>query len=245
MREVDDALRQDEMLGFFRRFGKPLIAVVVIGLLALAGYLWWDHTSKQKQAENGEKLIMAIDKVEAANLADADKELAPLTEGDDASAAAAKLMRAGIALRQNRQADAVKLYGEVAADEDLPKPYRDLALIRETATNFDKLAPQLVIDRLKPLAVPGNPWFGSAGELVGIAYLKQGNRKEAGPLFAKIARDDKVPDTLRRRARQLAGLLGVDAVDDPKTAAGDLPPGAEAPPEAAAAPVAPVAAPAQ
>jgi hypothetical protein len=221
LREVDDALRQDEMLSFFNRYGKPLIAVVVIGLLALAGYLWWDHASKQRADENGEKLTIALDEADAANLGAADKHLVPLAEGDDASAAAAKLMRAGIALRQNRNAEAVKLYAEVAADDGVPQPYRDLALIREVAANFDAMEPQQVVDRLKPLAVPGNAWFGNAAELVGIAYLKQGNEKLAGPLFAQIARDEKTPESLRRRARQLAGLLGVDAVDDPKTVVGD------------------------
>jgi len=224
LREVDDALREDEMLGFFRRYGKPVIAVVVIGLLALAGYLWWDYHSKQTVGENGEKLVVALDEVDAANLAAADKHLAALVDGHDGNAAAARITRAGIALRQNRNADAVKLFAEVAADADAPKPFRDLALVREIATNFDAMPPQQVVDRLKPLAVPGNPWFGPAGELVAMAYLKQGNDKLAGPLFAQIARDEKSPETLRRRARQLAGLLGVDAVDDPKTASGEAEP---------------------
>jgi len=76
------------------------------------------------------------------------------------------------------------------------------------------LPPQQIIDRLKPLATPGNPWFGSAGEMVGMAYLKQNKRNLAGPLFAAIAKDEDVPQTLRSRARQLAGLLGYDAVTD-------------------------------
>lgn len=230
MREVDDALRQDQMLGFFKRFGVPVIGLVVAGLLGLGGYLWWDHSQKQAAGENSEKLVVAIDQVEAANLGAADKQLSPLTEdAGDGGAAAAKLMRAGIALRQDRRGDAVKLFGEVAADEGAPKPYRDLATVREVAANFDAMEPQQVVDRLKPLAIPGNPWFGNAGELVAIAYLKQGKENLAGPLFAQIARDEKSPETLRRRARQLAGLLGVDAVDDPtKAAAGDAPPIAEA-----------------
>ncbi len=223
LREVDDALREDEMLGFFKRYGKPVIALVVVGLAGLGGYLWWDSSRKQAAEEHGEKLVVALDKIEGSNLAGADKDLAPLAEGSGGNAAAAKLTRAAIALQQNRKPEALKLFAEVAADGDAPQPYRDLALVREVAANFDAMPPQQVIDRLKPLVTPGNPWFGSAGELVGMAYLKQGNEKLAGPLFAQIARDTKSPDTLRRRARQLAGLLGVDAVDDTKTAIGALP----------------------
>ena len=63
-------------------------------------------------------------------------------------------------------------------------------------------------------ATPGNAWFGSAGEMVAMAYLKQGKENLAGPLFAAIAKDDEVPQSLRTRTRQLAGLLGYDAVED-------------------------------
>ena len=76
------------------------------------------------------------------------------------------------------------------------------------------MKPEDVVVRLKPLAVPGNPWFGSAGELLGMAYLKQGHKDLAGPLFATIARDKDTPDSLRARIRQMAGLLGFDAIDD-------------------------------
>src|SRR3546814_18615749 len=78
------------------------------------------------------------------------------------------------------------------------------------------LQPQQVVDRLKPLAVEGAPWFGSAGELVAIAYMKMRKPDLAGPLFAAMAKDKDVPQSIRSRARQMAGLLGVDAVETPE-----------------------------
>lgn len=219
-REVDEALRQDEMLGLFKRYGRPVAIVVVVGLLALAGYLYWDHSRNQASGAVGEQFTVALDKVDAGDLAAADKELvAVIDKGGDGSTAAARILRGGIALQQNKPAEAAKLFAAVAADGDAPKPFRDLATLREIAARFDDLPPQQVIDRLKPLAVPGNPWFGSAGELVGIAYMKQGRNDLAGPLFAAIARDKDVLESIRGRTRQLAGLLGVDAIDDVARAA--------------------------
>ena len=103
---------------------------------------------------------------------------------------------------------------ELADDKDAPEAYRDLAAIRGVATSFDTMKPEDAIARLKPLAKPGNPWFGSAGELVAMAYLKQGKKDLAGPLFASIAKDKDAPKSMRSRARQMAGLLGYDAVVD-------------------------------
>ena len=96
-------------------------------------------------------------------------------------------------------------------DDGLAQPYRDLATIRATALEFDQMKPEDVIARLKDLAVAGNPWFGSAGEMTGMALLKLNRKGEAGRMFAAIAADDKVPNTIRSRAVQIAGTLGVDA----------------------------------
>ena len=217
LREVDEALREDEMRGLAKRYGVPAGVALVLGLAALGGWLWWNEAQKDAAGERGEQLTVALDRVEAGNLDAAKTQLAPLAaENSGGTAAAAKLLQGGIALEQGRKADAVKLFGEVAADGDAPQPFRDLATLRKVAANFDAMPPAEVVKRLKPLAVPGKPWFGPAGELLGLAYLKQGNDKLAGPLFASIARDKEAPETLRRRARQMAGVLGVDAIDDPE-----------------------------
>ena len=49
---------------------------------------------------------------------------------------------------------------------------------------------------------------------VAHAYLDQDKRAEAGALFAQIAKDQTAPESVRSRARQMAGVLGVDAIED-------------------------------
>ena len=219
MREVDEALREDQLKTALTRYG-VLAGIAVVALLAsLGGWLWWREHQQAVAGEQGEKYMIALDQVEAGQLAPAAAALAPLaSDGPQGTRAAALLMQAGIAAEQGRKAEAAKLYNQVATDSALPQPYRDLATIRDVAINFDALPPETVIARLKPLAVPGNAWFGSAGELVGAAYLKQGRNDLAGALFAQIAKDLTVPETLRTRTRQMSGLLGVDAIVDVDTA---------------------------
>jgi hypothetical protein len=100
----------------------------------------------------------------------------------------------------------------------VPAPLRDYAVVRETAIRFDALPPQQVVDRLKPMAVPGNPWFGSAGEMTGLALLKLGKPDLAGAMFAAVAKDQDAPDSLRDRMRQMANQLGADAGEAPAPA---------------------------
>ena len=215
MREVDEAVRRDDLESFFARYGKPLFALIVVALLAFGGWLYWDHRQTREHEEHAEAYIQALDSVRAGNIEDARLKFEALaSEGSDGSATAARLMLAGIALEQNRTADALKLYGEVSGNEKAPQPLRDLATIRAVAANFDAMKPQEVVDRLKPYAAPGNPWFGVAGELVGMAYLKMDKPDQAGPLFVAIAKDESIDRALRSRARQLAAVVGADPLDD-------------------------------
>lgn len=215
LREIDDAVREDQYLEFARKYGRPLLGLVIAGLAAFGGYLYWESRQEAAMEAHSERLVAALDQADAGNLASADSTAQSLAaESTGGTRAAALLMRAGIAMDQGRTADAVKLYAQVAASEDTPPALRDLASIREMAASFDTRDPAQVIARLEPLAVPGNPWFGSAGELVAMAYLEKGDRQRAGTLFGEIARSEEVPDTLRSRARQMAGLMGVDAIDD-------------------------------
>lgn len=214
MREVDEAVRQDQYADFATRYGKPLIVAVVLGLVAFGGFLFWDHRQEVGLETRSETLVGALDQLQAGNLGSAIERLEPLATEDGGAAVQAALLEAGLAMEQGRNGDAVKLYAQVAANDDAPQLLRDLATLREVAASLDGGEPDEVIARLKPMAVPGNPYFGSAGELVAMAYLEQGKEAEAGTLFAAIAKDETQPDSLRSRSRQMAGVLGVDAVED-------------------------------
>ena len=213
LREVDEELRRDQMLSAWKRYGSWLIGAVVVGLGALGGYLLWQNHRQEVAGGQGERFSMAFTALASGNEAAAKQPLAELAASSAEGYRVAALMtEADLLLRDNKLTEAATKFGAVANDAGLAKPFRDLALVRQTAAQYDTLPPQVVIDRLRGLAVAGGPWFGSAGEMVGIAYLRMNRPREAGQLFGAIARDETVPDTLRQRAVQLAGTLGVDAV---------------------------------
>jgi hypothetical protein len=229
LREVDDAYREDQVAQLARRYGKPIGIALVLGLALFAGYLFW-HSQREGDLERqSEELVKSLDAIDAGNFDTAAPALEKLaTEGSDGAQTVARMLQAGVALRQGRNADAVRLYGQVRADANAPQAYRDLATLREVAASFDSMDKAEVVKRLKPLAVPGNPWFGSAGELLAMAYLEQNRRDLAGPLLAQIAKDEDAPQSVRSRARQLAGTLGVDAIEDVDKALTELSAGAGA-----------------
>ncbi|MBX7501773.1 tetratricopeptide repeat protein [Qipengyuania sp. YG27] len=215
LREVDDAVRQGDAEAFLNQWGKPLLGVLLAGLAAFGGYLYWESRQEAAMERDAETLVGALDQIQAGNLDSGFDRLEGLAGEDGGGAAvAAVLMRAGIAEQRGDSAQASEMFKRVANNEDAAPALRDLARLRDVALNYDGMKSAEIVAALKPLAVPGKPYFASAGELLAHTYLDQGKKAEAGALFAQIAQDKDAPETLRSRARQMAGVLGVDAIED-------------------------------
>lgn len=224
LREVDDELRRDQLAAAWRRWGLIGIGAVAAALLLFAGWLYWNHRGEQQAGEQGEQLQAAYDQLAAGQATEADTTLTKLAgSGRDGYRALARIAQADELLAKGDVKGAAAGFGAVAADGALGQPFRDLALIRQTVAEYDSLPPQSVVERLRALAAPGNPWFGTAGELTAVAYLRQGRRDLAGRLFAQIARAEEAPPSLRQRAVQMAGAMGVDAAAPISSAAGGNP----------------------
>lgn len=214
LREVDEELRRDEMRDFVSRWGKWVIVAVVAVLLAFGGWMWWQHREQQRAGELGSTFSQALEDL-GGNRADAAKvPLEELATSDiEGYRAMARFTQGDVLLQNDDVKGAAAKFAEIAADTSLAQPYRDLALIRQTSAEYDGLQPAQVIDRLRGLASKESPWFGSAGEMVAVAYMRMNRTAEAGKLFGELAQGETVPETIRQRAVQMAGVLGVDAVD--------------------------------
>ncbi|URW76162.1 tetratricopeptide repeat protein [Sphingomonas donggukensis] len=214
LREVDEELRKDQAVALWKRWGKIAIAVVLAALAALAGWLWWQQHRVNVAGEQGERFNQAIDALGADQDAKAQPILADLAKsGTQGYAVMAAFTEADLLLKKDDLKGAAAKFAGIAGDTGVAQPLRDLALVRQTSAEYDTLQPQVVIDRLRPLAVKGQPWFGSAGEMTAVAHLRMGRRDLAGRMFGEIAADEQVPQSIRQRAVQMAGVLGVDAVD--------------------------------
>jgi hypothetical protein len=212
VREVDENLRRDQLRDFFKKNGVLLVAALILFLAASGGLIWWKQHKVQRSEAEVEQLAQIYKDIGSGNTAKAPQQLDELAKaGSKGVRASALFTSAALAIQQNDMKLATAKYREIANDDSLPQPYRDAALIRQTALEFDSIKPEEVIARLQPLAKPDNAWFGSAGEMTALAMVKQGKRREAGQLFAAIAKNKDVPQSIRNRSIQIAGSLGTDA----------------------------------
>jgi hypothetical protein len=237
LREVDEELRRERVSRFFTRYGWWVLGGIVLLLGAIAGGIWWQAQRAAAVGAEGEKLIEALSSIEAGNRAAAAPKVAELAQSRiPGYRAAALFTRANTETAAGNTPAAIATLRTIAQDEELDETYRQAALIRQTALEFDTLPPRAVIQRLAPLARAGSPWLGTAGELVGSAHLKMRRPDLAGPVFAAIARDEHVPGAIRARAVQMAGSLGIDTSSIVPAAGGAQPQPAPTAPAAPAAP---------
>jgi hypothetical protein len=215
MREIDEAVRKDDLAGFLQKYGVAIGSVLIIFLLSFGGYLFYNLQVEAALEADSEEIVSILDYAQAEDFRSVKERTAALLDDETPGVrTSARLLHAAAALETDEPDRAIELYAQIAADQDAPQALRDLARLREVATGFDSLEPADAIARLADLAEPENPFFASAAELTAMAHLEAGNREEAGTLFAAIAKDESLPQTLRDRALQMTGQLGVDAIDD-------------------------------
>lgn len=217
LREVDEELRRDEIARAWKRYGIAAIAAIVAAVLAFGGWQIWQAHRQSVAGEQGEALSAAYQDLGGPKPDAATAKLTALAGASSGGYRALALMsQADLLLGRNDLRGAAATFAQVAGDGSIGQPFRDLALVRQTTAEFDTLKPDVVVARLRGLAVKGNPWFGSAGELVAISYLRMNRRDLAGTLYSQIAADPNMSESMRLRAVQMAGISGVDAVGTAK-----------------------------
>lgn len=210
-REVDEELRRDQLAGYWKRYGTLMVAGVLLFLALLAAGIWWLNHRTAVAGQRSEALIQVFEDVQAGKVKGLEPRLDELAkQGSSGLRAAALMTKADVAVAKQQEPAAIAAFRGIAADDNVPEQYRNAALVRQTALEFDRLPPSTVVQRLQPLAVAGGPWFGSAGEMVAVAQLKQNQPQAAARIYAALAKDPAVPESVRSRAVQMAGSLGVD-----------------------------------
>lgn len=233
LREVDEGVRRDQVATLWQRYGVLAIVTVVLLLGALGGWLWWQDQQKLAAAKAGEDFTQALSKLEVGDTAAAKPVIDRLAnDGPDGFRPLATMMQASMAVGAGDEPRAIELLDSVAADAKQPQPLRDAATIKSLRLQFDTLPPATMVAKLKDYSVPGNPWFGVAGEMTALAHIKAGAPDKARPLLIAIVRDATLAGSQRNRAAQLAISLGVE------------PQSLQPEPAATATPAAPAAAPA-
>lgn len=209
LREIEDELRRDNLLKLWGRYGKYVIAVVILAGLGVAGFVGWrDHQATLRQAE-GAQYSGALALARAGKDADAAKDFAALAQqsGSNGYGLPAALQEAELAAHSGDNKGAIAIYDKLAATPGIDPEFRDLAVLLSVMHGFPYADPKTAVTRLAPLTESGSPLRASALDLTAAAKLEAGDRAGALAIYQKIADDLAAPQALRARAAELVAAL--------------------------------------
>ena len=197
--EINEELRAERMSGLWKRYGRYVIALAVLIVLAVGGRQAWQGWQQSRAEAAANAFYTALQSGDPA------AELASL-EVPQGYQMLARFRRAALLLADGQQAEAEEIYLALSEEENLERIYREAALLLSVGAAKTTGAAEL-IDRLTPLSQSPSPLQGLALEAMAGLHLKAGDRQAAEAALQSIADIETVSPALRRRAAEMAEIL--------------------------------------
>ena len=201
--EVDDAVRQDDLKLWWKRWGSWVVAGAVLAVVAVAGLVGWRQYDASQRAQASAAYSVALSKIgqdNAAARAELNKqaESAPEPYRSLAALAAAQLL--------DKPDEQVAALDAVASR--LPAELSDLALVIAGFRSVDSGKLDAALVRLGPLAQADRPFHASVNELQALAAARKGDLKRARELWTALLKDSTAPQGVQQRAQAMLTLYG-------------------------------------
>lgn len=206
-REIDEELRRDNLLKLWSRYGRYIIAgVVLLVLIAGAIVAWRDHQANERRAQ-GSRYSAALALARQGKEAEAAKLFAVLAREGGGYSIPGAFEEAEMLARSGDRKAAIAAYDRLAGSSNIDREFRELAVLLSVMHGLSDGDPNAAIERLAPLTASGNAWRASALDLTAAAKLKAGDRSGALAIYQQLADDLAAPRGLRARAAEMAAAL--------------------------------------
>jgi hypothetical protein len=203
--EIREGIRQDELIRFWKKYGKWLIAGMVTLIMGILGGIYWEHYQHQQKV---------------AKAHDYEHVLALLAEHKQEEALAIlKKMAAephkGYALlslfqQANLDHNHITLFQQIAEDPKIEQPFRDLAnliIVMRDLDHLDQDNSGAVLQKLQSMITNNSPWRTMATELLALALMRSNHLKEAQQVLESLVQDESAPQGVRMRAVMLLDYI--------------------------------------
>ncbi len=207
--EVEEDLRRDKALDFWKRHQTHIIAAAVLAVALSGGISGWRAYSQHQREAAGAAYSAAMDAI------DKDPKTAPaqvdalVAQGGSLGGFAllARFQQASQTLKAGDAAKAGDLFAALAADGSVDKPLKDLAAILAALARLDGGKPAEATALVQPLTAEGNAYRLSALEISGLAALAAGDRAKAKELYTQLKQLAALPTAPRSLAARVDMML--------------------------------------
>jgi hypothetical protein len=207
--EVDEELRRENFAKLWARYGKYVIAVAILVVLATAGVTQWLRYQQRQNEAEGARYMAALDLARQGKEKEAADAFAVIAhQASGGHAILARFEEAALKARAGDLAGAAARYDALANDASLDPIYRDVATLLAAEYELKTGDPKAIIAKLAPLTSVTSPWHPTALELTALAEIKGGDKAAALATYKRVADDLSAPQDLRARATEMIAALG-------------------------------------
>lgn len=214
-REVDEEVRQQQIIDFVKRYGKYVVAAVVAAIIVFVVVRYLDSQQAKEHEAAGERFEAARTLLVSDQLSEAAADFAVVAEetgGADSYGLLARFGQGEALYEAGDMEAAVTLYDSIAADGSVGRTYRDLAALFAATASLGVASNEDVLARLAPLQDDDVVWRLSAMETAALLHYQNNERDEARALYEQIELAAPEGSAFAPRARQMLAILGpVDA----------------------------------
>ena len=187
--EVDEEVRRDQLKRLWDRYSLYLIALAVLIVAAIGAWRGYEYYVTKKAAIAGAAFEAAVTLSEQGKHAEAETAFAGVVAQAPDGYRVLVRFRAAAELANDKPADAVKAYDELAADSSLGALWQDLAGLRAGMLLVDSAQLSDLRHRLDPLAEPGRTFRHTARELLALSAWRTHDMTSARRYIDIIAAD--------------------------------------------------------
>lgn len=217
IREVDEAVRQEEFKRLWNRYGLFVIAGAALIIAGVAGYKGWNYWQAQQAQDAGARFIGALILDEDGKAQDARAAFEEIAkDGPEGYRILSRFQLAAADAAAGEKTSAVEAYDALASDSAVGSVLQDYAKIRAATLLVDEASLQDMKKRLDSLAEGEGPYRNAARELLGLSAYRNNDMAEAARYYRRIMVDPEVTATMRQRAQMMLALT-VEADKAPAT----------------------------
>jgi hypothetical protein len=191
--EVDEDLRRDKALAFWKKYQNHIIGFAIIAVVATAGFSGWRYYKQQKIEANGAAYLQAMQVLEKDPKAAA-AQFETLAKDGGGFAVLARFQQANQALKDGDKPKAAEQFTAIAHDGAVDKPLKDLAAVLGGLAWLDAGKAEDAAKLVEPLTGDGEPYRYSALEIQAQAVLAGGDRAKAKKIYEQLKQLSALPN---------------------------------------------------
>jgi hypothetical protein len=208
LREVDEAVRQDQYKKLWDNYGVYALAGLLLIVAAVAAYKGWSYWQERQAQEAGAKFSEALTLEGGTDDAKAHDLLASLAaQGPEGYRVLARFQLAAAEAKAGDLDKAVADYDALASDAGADQILQGHAALQAAALRLDKADYAEMDRRLNGLIDSNGAWRFSARELLGLSAYRLNDMREAEKQFSALIGDEDTPPNLRERADMMLALI--------------------------------------